>query len=106
MYVGLVVLYVFARVWWQKRKLSRSAEWPMVEGHIEEIEDEIIRGFRQLTLVYTYSVEGERYVGRESFSFVRDEEGGLFKTAYRGRPILVHYRPDKPQVSSLARSQI
>lgn len=106
MYAGLFVVYVLVVFWWKKRKISIATQWPIVEGHIEDIEDTINHGFRRITLVYTYCVEGERYVGREYFAFVRDEDGGLLKTSCRGKPVLVHYRPQKPQVSMLDRRQL
>jgi hypothetical protein len=59
----------------------------MVEGHVEQIEDWTYDdGVRCITLIYTYSVHGERHG--------------------RGRSVLVHYKPSKPRISVLSRQHL
>jgi len=60
----------------------------------------------KLTLAYTYKVEGERYVGRESFTFIRDEMAADFEARYRGQTIPVYYHPNKPHISVLSRPRM
>lgn len=79
----------------------------MVEGHIEQIDDWTYDdGVRCIILVYTYTVHDERHVGREAFKFAREDQAGSFKTHCRGRSVLVHYRPNKPQTSVLSRQHL
>jgi len=102
--IALTAVYVFWRYWRAVRRLQTSADWPTVEGYVAEVEDNRDEnGFLVVTLGYTYKVADERYVGRESFPFIRDDDAAHFEAGCKQRPVRVHYRPDKPDVSALAR---
>ena len=73
-----------------------QCNWPLVRGN----------GFLVVTLAYTYKVADERYAGRESFAFIRDEDAARFENGCKQRPVQVHYRLDKPSVSVLAREDL
>jgi hypothetical protein len=60
----------------------------------------------KITLAYAYKIEDERYVGRESFIFIRDGEAAQFEAGCRERPVLVHYKPNKPHISVISRPQM
>ena len=88
-------------------RLRNAAHWPIAQGYIAQIEEKRDdNGFLVVTVAYTYKVEDERYVGREPFPFVRDEDVAKFEAGCKERSILVHYRPDKPDVSALARENM
>lgn len=102
--VALTALYVFFRHWRKVRRLRSSANWPIADGYIAQIEEKRDdNGFLVVTLAYTYKVADERYVGLESFPFLRDEDAARFGGGCKERLVRVHYRPDKPNVSALAR---
>jgi hypothetical protein len=104
---ALTALFVFSSHWWKARRLRNAAHWPIAQGYVAQIEENRDdNGFLVVTLAYTYKVEDERYAGRESFPFVRDEDAARFEAGCRERTVLVHYRPDKPEVSVLARENI
>ena len=63
-------------------------------------------GFLKVTLAYTYKVGEERYVGRESFIFFREDQAARFEAGCRQRNVLVHYDPQKPHRSVLARERM
>jgi hypothetical protein len=87
--------------------LRTAAHWPTAQGYIAQIEEKRDdNGFLVVTLAYTYKVEEQRYVGRESLSFIRDEQAARFEAGSRERSVMAHYRPDKPQVSVLARQNM
>ena len=87
------------------RRLKQARDWPIAEArviHIHQTPDE--NGFPHVTLGYTYKVDNERYGGSESFAFLKAEDAARFEDAYReGTTFHVHYRPDKPDVSVVAR---
>jgi hypothetical protein len=58
------------------------------------------------TVVYIYKVAHERYVGRESFPFICDQEVAQFFADCRQRTLVVHYLPERPRVSVLAHQSI
>ncbi len=100
-------IYALSAHFWKQRRLRIASDWPTAEGYValvEERRDD--NGFLIVTLAYTYKVADERYDGRESFPFVRDEDAAKFEAGCRQRSVLVHYRPDKPSVSVLARQGI
>jgi hypothetical protein len=102
--VALTALYVLWRRWLKMRQLRSSENWPVADGYVAQIEEKRDdNGFLVVTLVYTYRVADERYVGRESFPFVRDEDAASFEAGCKERSVRVHYRPEKPNVSALAR---
>lgn len=102
--IALAAVYAFGRHWWKLRRLRTSANWPIADGYVAEIEEKRDEnGFLVVTLAYTYKVADERYVGRESFPFIRDEDAARFEAGCKQRSVQVHYRPDKPNVSALAR---
>lgn len=56
-----------------------------------------------MTLTYTYKVHDERYGGSESFAFTKEQDAARFENACKERTVNVHYQPDKPEISVLAR---
>lgn len=105
--VALTTLYVFWRNWRKLRRLQTSGNWPVADGYIAQIEDKRDdNGFLVVTLAYTYKVADQPYVGRESFPFIRDEDAALFEAGCKERSVRVHYRPDKPNISALARESM
>ena len=101
---ALTVLYVLWRHWSRAWRLRASETWPIAEGYVAQIEEKRDNnGFLVVTLAYTYKVGEERYVGRESFPFIRDEDAARFEAGCKERSVQVHYRPDKANVSALAR---
>jgi hypothetical protein len=105
--VVMTAAFALPARFWKQRRLRIASYWPTAEGYIalaEEKRDD--NGFLVVTLAYTYKVDDERYDGRESFPFVRDEDAARFEAGCRQRTVLVHYRPDKPSVSALARQSI
>ena len=106
-FLALTAVYVFWRHWRKVRRLRSSADWPVADGYVAQIEEKRDdNGFLVVTLAYTYKVADERYVGRESFPFIRDEEAARFEAGCKERSVRVHYRPDKPNVSALARESM
>jgi hypothetical protein len=105
--VALTTLYVLVRHWWKVRRLRTSSNWPVADGYVAQVEEKRDdSGLLVVTLAYTYKVADERYVGRESFPFLRDEDAARFEAGCKERSVRVHYRPDKPNVSALARESI
>ncbi len=87
--------------------LRLAEHWPIAHGHVELIEQSRDdKGFLTITLAYTYKVDGERYVGRDSFKFLRDQKAASFEDDYRGKEVLIHYKPGRPQTSLLARPRL
>jgi len=104
---ALTALFVGATFWWKRGKLRRAAQWPTAQGYVSQIEESRDdNGFLKVTLAYTYKIEDDRYVGRESFTFIRDGEAAQFEAGCRERPVLVHYQPNKPHISVLSRQQM
>lgn len=105
--VALTALYTLGQHWWKVRRQRTSADWPVADGYVAQVEEKRDdNGFLVVTLAYTYRVADERYVGRESFPFIRDEDAARFENGCKQRSVQVHYRPDKPSVSALAREHI
>jgi hypothetical protein len=105
--VAGTAVYALSAHFWKQRRLRTASDWPTAEGYVafvEENRDE--NGSLKVTLAYTYKVADERYDGRKSFPFIRDEDAAKFEAGCRQRSVLVHYRPDKPSVSVLARRSI
>jgi hypothetical protein len=101
---ALTALYVLGRHWWRVRKLRTSANWPVADGYVAQAEEKRDdNGFSVVTLAYTYKVADEQYVGCESFPFLRDDDAAHFEAGCKKRSVRIHYRPDKPSVSALAR---
>ena len=67
--------------------MRTSASWPVADSyvaHVEEKRDD--NGFLVVTLAYTYKVADERYVGRESFPFLRDNDAAVLKLDAKNVP--------------------
>lgn len=105
--VAVTALYAYALHWWKQRRLNRAVEWPTAEGYVAQIKQ--IRddnGLLKVTLAYTYKVQDKRFVGRETFTFIRDDEAARFEAGCKHRSVRAHYRPGKPQVSVLERREM
>jgi hypothetical protein len=72
--VVLTALFVFLSCWRKATRLRTAAHWPTAQVYVAQIEEKRDEnGFVVVTLAYTYKVEGLRYVGRESFSFIQEQ---------------------------------
>ena len=78
-------------------------DWPTVTGEV--LSASYGGGGRNgyhATLSYFYPLNGEYYGGTSGKSFGSEEDASKFVSDFqRGRKILVHYQPDKPEVSTL-----
>jgi hypothetical protein len=107
------------------RILKRSANWPTAKGHVVDMEDherDDVRAyntgsslrvyktgdvFRSISIVYSYSVNGAYYSGRDGFAFrYKDDDSpdtaaARFKTVVRDQDVLVRYNPTRPEQSVL-----
>ena len=105
--VALTVFLVLCLSWWKRRRLRVAANWPVADGYVAQVEEKRDdNGILVVTLAYTYKVADERYVGRESFPFIRDEDAARFENGCKQRSVQVHYQPDKPSVSALGREHM
>jgi hypothetical protein len=105
--IALTATFAMSVHLWKQRRLRIASNWPTTEGYVALVEEKRDdNGFLVVTLAYTYKIGDERYDGRESFPFVRDEDAAKFESGCRNRSVLVHYRPDKPSVSALAQQSI
>lgn len=86
----------------RRRRLAIAESWPAEEGYIAELQEKVVsNGILVVEVAYTYEVAGQRYTGRESFSFVRDEDAATFGGWFKERVVRVHYRLNNPSVSVL-----
>lgn len=100
--VGTVVCVMAVFDVLKAKRLEQARDWPVAEGSVLQVgESRDDDGFH-VTLTYTYKVQGERFGGSESFVFKKDQDAVRFKERCKER-VRVHYRPDEPQVSVLAR---
>ena len=101
--LGLLVLAASATIWlWQGIRRRNAAQWPTAQGHVahvhvEQIADDRNAIFAVVTLTYTYTVENERYVGRECFSFHSGmKDAARFKAGCKDRTVPVHIGATNP----------
>jgi hypothetical protein len=97
-------------VWrWLQRR--RAANWPIAEGHIESAEVTEPRPTLFSTsrsssylaeLGYSYSIAGSVEAGWHRRECPTAQEAREFIRDLKGKPVAVHYNPNKPSSSSLS----
>ena len=106
--IGLLLLISMALV--GRRLLNairehRAANWATADGSVTTTNVKVIRAdHNELALAelgYSYRVDGEYYSGYYKRQFVDEQEAWTFADESQGKPVLVRYRPRKPQVSVL-----
>ena len=90
---------------WSARRSRLALSWPIADGRISQIDSRNKSGSWDVRLTYTYNVDHDCYAGQQSFEFFNDADAKRFEARYRERPVKVHYRPDKPDDSLLAREK-
>jgi Protein of unknown function (DUF3592) len=99
---------------WERYQRHRIGMWPATTGQIEQTSVEKIfwssrRGnqprYRAL-LVYSYSWGGTGYSGTSKRPFFSEEEASEFTRDLKGKPVSVHYNPNKPSASGLSDDSI
>jgi len=98
--LGIVVSVIAVFDLRKARNLRLAQDWPVIHGSIVHIGEQRDDGILNVTITYTYVVQGEWYAGSGSFKFRQDKEAVRFKAAYTDGTIQVHYRPDKPEISA------
>jgi hypothetical protein len=116
-WAALIVLGQVKPLWkWIQR--NRAKNWPITSGTIESATvDEAKRGFFSSSafgrspshvaeLNYVYSVGGIGATGVYKRGFGTEDEAWDFVRDLKGKPIAVHYNPDKPSASALSEPSI
>jgi len=79
----------------------RARSWPTAEGRIETIN---VKEFGQQALGelgYSFSAKGGRYSGYFSWQFGDEQQAWDYVTELKGRPVIVRYKDESPDVSTL-----
>jgi hypothetical protein len=85
------------------RRLKEARDWPVAEGtviHFDQWRDE--DGLLNVTVGYTYVIDGERYGDTKSLVFKKDRQAAEFEDERKAGRVAVHYQPNKPEVSVLS----
>jgi len=103
---------------WRWFQRNRASGWPGVGGQVESVAvNEAKRSFfspslggsspsHVAELRYSYSPAGNREVGCYKREFGTEGEASEFVRELQGKPVAVHYNPDKPSVSTLSEASI
>jgi len=101
--------------WFQK---NRASGWPSAGGQVESVTvSDAKRPFFSPSLGgsspsyvaelgYSYSPAGNREAGFYKREFGTEGEAAEFVRELQSKPVVVHYNPDKPSVSTLSESAI
>ncbi|HWQ91772.1 MAG TPA: hypothetical protein VN673_08875 [Clostridia bacterium] len=104
-YAVVIILIVT----WIARELKERAgqSWPVVYGTVEFAELVTVDGRMRAEVRYSYSVNNEYFSG-VFFRFPRSEKKGeaLLAAIPKDSRVLVHYKPDAPEISVLDRNEI
>jgi hypothetical protein len=115
-WVALVVAGFFKPIWrWVQRE--RAISWPTAIGEIDSVavgepKRQFISAFPRnrktyaAEISYTYAVGGQKYSGTYRRDFGSQAEASEFIRELRGKPVSLHYNPDKPSKSVPAESSI
>jgi hypothetical protein len=110
-----VWLAIIAAGWlkplWRRVQHSRAKSWPITTGQIESVtvnESKFRRRSSAYTaeLGYSYSVSGKVEDGLYKREFNSEEEAWEFVRDLKGKPVAVHYNPDKPSASTLSEESV
>lgn len=117
-----VWLAVFLAGWlkplWPWIQRRRASSWPTTSGQIESVTvSEAKRSFFSTSprgssplyfaqLGYSYSIEGKVEAGIHKREFGTEWEASEFVRELKGKPVLVHYNPNKPSKSALSETSI
>jgi hypothetical protein len=98
---GIALAIVAARLILRRRE-RRTAAWPWAKITLDSGEIESGGEFDwELTVEYSYTVEGQRYFGTYTSSFASESEAQDLLKSMRELPPPVRYQPGKPEVSVL-----
>jgi hypothetical protein len=99
---GGIALAIVAYGLSQRRRERRTASWPWAKMSLESGEIESGGEFDwELTVEYSYTVEGQRYSGTYTASFASESEAADLLKSLRELPPPARYQPGKPEVSVL-----
>lgn len=117
LWLALIVVGWLKPLWrWIQR--NRAKSWPITTGQIESVSvNESKRFFISSTprrsspayvaeLGYSYSVAGNVEAGFYKREFSTEEEAREFLRDLKGKPVAVHYNPNKPSTSTLSEPSI
>jgi cbb3-type cytochrome oxidase subunit 3 len=103
---GGIALAIIAFALRQRRRERRTAAWPWAKISLDSDEIENV-GYGdggsdwELTVEYSYTVEGQRYSGTYTASLASESEAEDLLKNLRELPPPVRYQPGKPEVSVL-----
>src|SRR5260370_1609902 len=85
-----------------------ATDWPSATGEVHSAEVHVrSRDVYTAEISYFYSARGEYYSGYLQHLFFSEDEAYDFLAHFpKGRKIVVHYCPDKPEVSVLFEQSI
>jgi hypothetical protein len=112
-WIALIILGQVKPLWkWVQR--NRAKNWPLTSGTIESVTvDEAKRGFFSSSsfgrspshiaeINYVYSVGGIGATGIYKRDYYTQDEAWDFVRDLKGKPVAIHYNPDKPSFSALS----
>jgi hypothetical protein len=103
---------------WRWIQRNRASSWPTATGQIESVSVSEPKRFFLSTsprgrapayvaeLAYSYSVAGNVNAGFYKREFGTEEEASEFVRDLKGKPVEVHYNPNKPSSSTLSEASI
>jgi hypothetical protein len=106
LFLGGIVLAIVAPALRQWRLQRRSAAWPWVKISVESGEIESASNGDdgtdwELTVEYSYMIEGQRYSGEYTCSFASQFEAEELLKSLRELPPPARYQPGRPEISVL-----
>jgi|SRR5215467_803339 len=106
-WLGLIAVGWLKPLWrWIQR--IRAKSWPLTTGQIESATVNKSKGFLDSSLRYvaelgySYSVTGQTEAGFYKREFRTEEEAWEFVRDLKGKPVAVHYNPNKAATSTLS----
>jgi hypothetical protein len=93
---------------WRWIRRGRGENWPLADGRIDSAEISkptfslsAKSGHYLAKLLYSYSFAGVSYSGLYTRGIPTEDEAEEFVRGLQGKPIVVHYNPEKPSRSAL-----
>ena len=118
-YIWLAMLAMgWVKPLWRWIQRNRATKWPTVSGQIESVAvSEAKRSFFSSSprgsspsfvaeLGYSYSTVGNVEAGFYKREFGTERESSEFVWDLKGKPVVVHYNPNKPSASALSEASI